>query len=480
MTATPRRRENACHAARTRPGRTRPRCWGHAARHPHGTVVAEAMSIDLIALMDAAAGASVMAVGLLAWRRHRASAVLALAAAAAWYAGWLVPSLVLVHRPLLLGSLLTLASRRLRGVVAPALLLVSSVGAFLPVAVQPWVAICTAVLCVAAAVRMGDRGLVANSPEVVAARRGLMIMSAGLLLPVVERLAWPRYDDVGLPLATYLCAVLLCCLIVIRGLLATLGAEADVVIELSERTPAEALADLRAIEHQKASPRRRRAVRTAVMLLEENARLQDALSARIEDVRASRVRLIDAAETERRRLEWVLARGAVRGLDDLEDCLRATRAYAVADPRVCECLTEVARTREDLDQIARGLHPRLLEERGLSAALEELSRRSPLPLDVRVPARRFPARTEQALWYACAEAVANVWKHSAAGSARVRVVEVGGSVCATIEDDGVGGAGLTPTGGLSGLVDRLSDVDGRLELTSTRQGTTVDITVPAS
>lgn len=140
----------------------------------------------------------------------------------------------------------------------------------------------------------------------------------------------------------------------------------------------------------------------------------------------------------------------------------------------------MARTREDLDQIARGLHPRLLEERGLSAALEELSRRSPLPLDVRVPARRFPARTEQALWYACAEAVANVWKHSAAGSARVRVVEVGGSVCATIEDDGVGGAGLTPTGGLSGLVDRLSDVDGRLELTSTRQGTTVDITVPAS
>jgi signal transduction histidine kinase len=165
-------------------------------------------------------------------------------------------------------------------------------------------------------------------------------------------------------------------------------------------------------------------------------------------------------------------------LDDLDRCLRSTVAFADSDPGLAACLAEVQNTREDLEQIARGLHPRLLAEQGLAAALHDLSRRSPVPLQVRAPAGRFPATTEQALWYACAEAVANLWKHSAATSARVSVTDLGGAIRATIEDDGVGGATVAGTGGLPGLVDRLGAVDGQLRLNSTPAGTTLDVTVP--
>jgi signal transduction histidine kinase len=138
----------------------------------------------------------------------------------------------------------------------------------------------------------------------------------------------------------------------------------------------------------------------------------------------------------------------------------------------------VALTRDDLEQLARGLHPRVLVEEGLAAALGDLSQRSPVPVEVTASVGRFPERIETTLWYACAEAVANTWKHARATAVSVDIAELGGVLVATIRDNGVGGARMSPGGGLSGLADRLSTVNGELELASGESGTAVSIRVP--
>jgi signal transduction histidine kinase len=299
-----------------------------------------------------------------------------------------------------------------------------------------------------------------------------------LALPVLERTVWPTYAEAGLPIATYMCALTFSSAAMIRGILTPTRQETDAVVELSDGAPGQALAEFRSLAEVEADPRRREALRSAIVLLEDNARLQRELAQRIDDVRASRARLIDAAVGERRRLERVLGEGALRYLSELEDCLATTPQDTKGDPTMALCLEELARTREDLEQLARGLHPRTLADRGLAAALEELSRRSPVHVESSAPAGRFPPRIETTIWYVCAEALTNVWKYSHATTAVVRVEESGGVLTASVQDDGCGGATLSPGGGLTGLVDRVSDVGGRLVLTSGAAGTDVTVTVP--
>jgi signal transduction histidine kinase len=148
------------------------------------------------------------------------------------------------------------------------------------------------------------------------------------------------------------------------------------------------------------------------------------------------------------------------------------------DPTLVTCQEESVRLREDLEQLARGLHPRVLSDRGLAVALEQLCSHSPVPVHVHVPAGRFPERTETTVWYACAEALANVWKHAVATQVVVQVEASPDTLTAVVRDDGVGGARLSPGGGLAGLVDRVSGVGGRLSLASTTAGTHVTIEVP--
>jgi signal transduction histidine kinase len=119
-----------------------------------------------------------------------------------------------------------------------------------------------------------------------------------------------------------------------------------------------------------------------------------------------------------------------------------------------------------------------LAEDGLAAALGELSARSPIPVALTVPPGRFPERIETVVWYACAEILANVWKHARATRVAIDVAELRGALSATIRDNGVGGARMSPGGGLTGLADRLSAVDGVLTLASTQAGTEVSIRVP--
>jgi signal transduction histidine kinase len=128
--------------------------------------------------------------------------------------------------------------------------------------------------------------------------------------------------------------------------------------------------------------------------------------------------------------------------------------------------------------LARGIHPRILVEQGLAPALDELCRRSPVPVDLHAPGHRLNEAVETTVWYACAECLANVWKYAHATRVTMRVQGSEAGVRATISDDGAGGAALSPGGGLMGLSDRLAAVDGDLEITSSAAGTDVTVWVP--
>ena len=423
--------------------------------------------MDVLAWLDAVAGLSLLAVGLVGWRHYRTSAAFAAAAAVAWFVVPVAPALVLLHRPLLFHSVLALPGRPVAGLLPRLLLLTAWIGLLLPAAAQPWVALATAALAVAVALKAA-----------VVARPALLALAVGLALPVVERAVWPQYVDAGLAVATYLCAVTACSAAMLLEMLGSGLRHADSVIELSDRTPDQALAALRPLATAEASTRPGGPLASALTLLEDNMRLQQDLAERIDEVRASRARLIEATSDERQRLERMLSDGVMRYLDGLEENLDSMADHEHADPMLAACREEVARLREDLEQMARGLHPRVLSDRGLAVAIEQLCQRSPVPVQVHAPAGRFPERTETTVWYAVAEALANVWKHANATHVVVHLEASPSALKASVHDDGIGGATLSSGGGLAGLVDRLSDVEGRLSLASTPAGTAVTIEVP--
>ena len=135
---------------------------------------------------------------------------------------------------------------------------------------------------------------------------------------------------------------------------------------------------------------------------------------------------------------------------------------------------EVAETMTELRELAQGIHPAVLTEQGLEAALEVLAARAPLPvdLDVRLP-ERLPEPIEATAYYVVSEALANVVKHASATSAGVRVQRVGGRVAVEIADDGAGGADAGRGTGLSGLRDRVETLDGVLRIDSPPGGGTL-------
>jgi signal transduction histidine kinase len=203
-------------------------------------------------------------------------------------------------------------------------------------------------------------------------------------------------------------------------------------------------------------------------LLEDNRALHGALEAQVEEVRQSRLRLLEAADLERRRLAARLGETAGRHLAELGttvSVLKGTTGGDSADilDRVEE---ELAGTRDDLEQLARGVHPRLLVEEGLRASLLDLARRAAVPTDVSAPDQRFPAVVETTVWYVCAEAAVNVAKHADARTMSIAVALEADGVVATIADDGVGGARAGAGTGLAGLADRVHAVGGHLEVRS--------------
>jgi PAS domain S-box-containing protein len=206
-----------------------------------------------------------------------------------------------------------------------------------------------------------------------------------------------------------------------------------------------------------------------------------------EDVlRRSRARLVEASDVERRRLERNLHDGAQQRLVSLSLVLRLAQARVNDDAAEAERLLaqageELSQALEELRELARGIHPAVLSDRGLHAALEALAARSPLPIDLELEDERLPEPVEAAAYYVVSEALANVAKYAEASSVAVSIARVNGRALVEIADDGVGGADPTRGSGLRGLVDRVEALDGRLFVDSAPgSGTRIRAEIPCA
>ena len=196
-----------------------------------------------------------------------------------------------------------------------------------------------------------------------------------------------------------------------------------------------------------------------------------------EEVRASRSRIVQAADDARRMLERNLHDGAQQRLVALSLSLRLAQNRITTDPEAAETILESARDElslaiEDLRELARGIHPAVLTDRGLEAAVTTLADRSPVPVEVSMPAERLPTTVEAAAYYVIAEALTNVAKYAKASVARVQVSRENGRALVEVSDDGVGGANAAGGSGLRGLADRVEALDGTLEVESPLGGGT--------
>jgi signal transduction histidine kinase len=217
----------------------------------------------------------------------------------------------------------------------------------------------------------------------------------------------------------------------------------------------------------------------------ENERLDAELRAKVEELRASRTRMLRIGLEERRRLERDLHDGAQQRLVSMALNMRLARDRLRDDPASAERLLdgaagELEAALEELRELARGIHPAVLSDRGLDTALETLARRAPVPVELgALPHERLPEAIELAAYFVVAEALTNVAKYAEASHATVNVERHNGRLLVEVADDGVGGADPENGTGLRGLADRLAVIEGRLEVDSTPgSGTTIRARIP--
>jgi signal transduction histidine kinase len=225
------------------------------------------------------------------------------------------------------------------------------------------------------------------------------------------------------------------------------------------------------------------AAAAAAALALDNERLKADLRARVEELRVSRVRIVEAGDMARRRLERDLHDGAQQQLVALALDLRLLKAR-VRDLEVESLVDDLAQklavALADLRELARGIHPAILTDRGLGPALEALAGRASLPVftDITVDERLSPA-IEAGAYFVVAEALTNVDKYAGASEAHVGVHREGDEIVVTVRDDGAGGAVVGAGSGLRGLNDRLSALDGALVVDSPPgRGTLVEARIP--
>jgi signal transduction histidine kinase len=224
----------------------------------------------------------------------------------------------------------------------------------------------------------------------------------------------------------------------------------------------------------------------AADLARENARLEEELRARVAELEASRAKAVEAAMAERRSLERDLHDGAQQRLVALSLQLGIVQARLAKDPAAAgEALqaarSELALALEELRELARGIHPAILTDRGLGPALEALADRAPLPVELsEMPEERLPSCVESTAYFLVAESLTNIARHAGAHVARIKVSCSDGRATVEVRDDGIGGA--DPAGkGLQGLADRLSAIDGSLEVISpTGRGTIIRAEMPCA
>jgi len=225
----------------------------------------------------------------------------------------------------------------------------------------------------------------------------------------------------------------------------------------------------------------------AARLALENARLHAETRAQLRQVRESRRRIVSAADEERRRIERNLHDGAQQRL--LALALELSKAQRRLGDRaghdverlLATSVEELQSTVEELRMLARGLHPTVLTEYGLAAAVESLTHKSPLPVTVDVCEERLPTQVEATAYFVASEALTNIVKHAHAGSASITARHEGDRLLLEIVDDGVGGAQTDQGSGLQGLADRVEALGGRLRIRSAAgQGTRITAEIPCA
>jgi signal transduction histidine kinase len=216
------------------------------------------------------------------------------------------------------------------------------------------------------------------------------------------------------------------------------------------------------------------AVGAAAGLALENERLQADLRVRLDELRASRARIVDATDAERRRLERNLHDGTQQRLVSISMALGLAESKLGADPEAARRILEEARhglgaALQELRELSQGIHPGVLTERGLGPALQELVYLAPMSIELAIPAdERLPEPIEAAAYYVVAEGLANVAKYASAGAVSVVVERRNGTAIVEVADDGVGGADPALGSGLRGLSDRVEALGGTLALESPR------------
>jgi signal transduction histidine kinase len=228
------------------------------------------------------------------------------------------------------------------------------------------------------------------------------------------------------------------------------------------------------------------AVGAAAGLALENGRLQAELRAHVEELRGSRARIVEAAHDERRRLERNLHDGAQQRLVGvslelglLEDLLPDEHG---SRERLTRARSEIAASMDELREIARGIHPAVVSGHGLAVALEQLTARAPVPVELAVEIDgRLPEAQELAAYYVVAESLANIAKHAQATHAAVSVSKTALAVVVEVTDDGIGGADSEQGSGLRGLADRVEALDGSVRVWSAPgSGTRVRAEIPCA
>jgi signal transduction histidine kinase len=229
------------------------------------------------------------------------------------------------------------------------------------------------------------------------------------------------------------------------------------------------------------------AVGTAARLTLENERLQAQLRAQLQDVRDSRARIVAAGDEERRKVERDLHDGAQQRLLGLLLALRLAheRAGTDSEGELAVMLADAGRELEDalteLRNLAQGIHPAVLTDEGLAAAIDTLAARAPLPVVIDVAGERFPPAVEATAYFVVAEALTNAIKHAQASKLAICVASADGLLMVEVTDDGVGGADPHTGSGLRGLADRVAAVDGELVISAVSgNGTRVRAVIPCA
>jgi signal transduction histidine kinase len=230
------------------------------------------------------------------------------------------------------------------------------------------------------------------------------------------------------------------------------------------------------------------AVSGATRMAIQNEQLQAALRARLAEISASRARIVEAADEERRRIERDLHDGTQQRLVSVSLALRLAssqlgpESYGEIHTTLTEAKKELAAALAELRELARGIHPSILTEEGLGPALESLAERATVPVRLKaVPGTRLPAPIEAAAYFVVSEALANVSKYSGATCATVSATLMQERLSVDVSDDGIGGADAARGSGLRGLADRLAALDGTILIQSPPgEGTTVHAEIPCA